>query len=136
MQHTKLIDAYNAVFTLSGCMKPCNRETCINLLRECYKMVPEGSWNFGDLEYGFLNVNQIKEFISLINPEIPFREAFFSSFDENGNRISCKYSDEEKLISTTMDVISFYNLGDFSDYDYETLRKLYLVLFPAEENAG
>lgn len=64
MNYQEFLQAYDAVFDETGCIKPCGRETTQRLIRAALSMKPYGK--FGDLQTGYMNVEEIKKIRSTI----------------------------------------------------------------------
>lgn len=58
MEDIKIL--YKAVFAEDGSIKACGREACKKLISACLDMKPDG--DFGNLDTGVMNVENIKEF--------------------------------------------------------------------------
>lgn len=55
------MDLVNQVFTDDFNVKPCGRETCKKLIAHLNSLYP--SINFGNIETGFLHIDEIKEIV-------------------------------------------------------------------------
>lgn len=59
MNYQEFLQAYNAVFDETGCIKPCGREMTQRLISAALAIEPCGK--FGDLQTGYMNVEAIKK---------------------------------------------------------------------------
>lgn len=55
-------ELYNKVFDSDGSVRLCGRETCKKLIEACSNAYP--NVNFGDLESGCMNIDNIKKYIA------------------------------------------------------------------------
>ena len=58
MNNQEFLQAYDAVFDETGCIKPCGRETTQRLIRVALALKPDEY--FGDLATGYMHVENIK----------------------------------------------------------------------------